>query len=286
MREWIRSWRVHGLDEVELYKGSHVLRTVPRHFHEHYQFCLILEGSGELFYRGARHPNPARSLFVVHPGEVHSNRATSPDGCSYRSLNAAPDLLARANAEAGRGEQTLPFFPSPVVLDEELLRRFLRLHALLERPGTRLAAEAVLLKVLVRLIARRAQDAPTPADPGREPTAVARARDYLETHSAQNVSLAELAHVANLSPYYLCRVFRRTYGLPPHAYLTQRRLAHACRLLRRGEPPAAVAAATGFTDQSHLHRHFKNVLGLTPGAYRAGKNVQDPSPGPRLVSRP
>jgi AraC-like DNA-binding protein len=276
-REAIRVWRAPGQAEIELFRGTHVRRSVPRHFHEEYQLCLILDGSGDLYYRGARHHNPTWSLFVLHPGEVHANQATAAQGCSYRSLNAAPELLRRVAAEISGGDRGLPYFPSPVLVDESLLRRFLRLHRLLEGEATRLEADAALLATLALLVERHSQEPPAVRGSSRESVAAARARDYLEAHRAENVSLEELARVAGSSPYHLNRLFRRAYGLPPHAYQIQRRLADAGRLLRQGLPPAAVAARTGFADQSHLHRHFKSVLGLTPGAYRArgGKNVQD-----------
>ena len=70
-------------------------------------------------------------------------------------------------------------------------------------------------------------------------------------------------------PSHLVRVFRREYGLPPHRYVVGRRLDRARPLLLAGMPIADVAAATGFHDQSHLTRHFRALLGTTPGAFRS-----------------
>lgn len=64
------------------------------------------------------------------------------------------------------------------------------------------------------------------------------------------------------------RQFRREVGLPPHAYLTQLRLARAKGLLARGTAIAAVATDCGFAAQSHLHRHFLRTYGVTPGRYQ------------------
>ena len=72
----------------------------------------------------------------------------------------------------------------------------------------------------------------------------------------------------NLSPFHFARVFRRATGLPPHAWLKQRRLAQARALLKQGCMPAQVAMQFGFSDQSHLSRQFKQVYGVGPGAYR------------------
>lgn len=72
----------------------------------------------------------------------------------------------------------------------------------------RLERESALLDTLTRLVQRFAEDPPAERRTGDEPAAVTRARDYLEAHYAEEVSLATLAHVAGLSPCHLSRVFR------------------------------------------------------------------------------
>ena len=65
------------------------------------------------------------------------------------------------------------------------------------------------------------------------------------------------------------RVFRRQTGLPPHAYQTQVRIEAAKNLIIQGRSLAFVAAETGFADQSHFTRRFKQLAGITPGEYAA-----------------
>ncbi|MFB7464272.1 helix-turn-helix domain-containing protein [Streptomyces sp. NPDC056224] len=73
-------------------------------------------------------------------------------------------------------------------------------------------------------------------------------------------------------PTHLIRSFTAAYGLPPHAYLTGRRVALARRLLLAGAPPAAAATAAGFYDQAHLTRHFGRHVGTSPARYaRSGR---------------
>jgi AraC-like DNA-binding protein len=90
----------------------------------------------------------------------------------------------------------------------------------------------------------------------------------VEERYREEISLADLARLAGRSPYYVNRLFRRAYGLPPHAFQTQLRVVRARALLGSGWAPAVVAAETGFADQAHLTRRFKTVVGVTPGAYR------------------
>jgi len=77
------------------------------------------------------------------------------------------------------------------------------------------------------------------------------------------------AHLLHAHPTHLVRAFTHTHGLPPHQYLTGRRVELARQLLLDGQRPAEVAAAVGFHDQSHLTRHFKRYLGVSPARYRA-----------------
>jgi AraC-like DNA-binding protein len=78
-----------------------------------------------------------------------------------------------------------------------------------------------------------------------------------------------LAALAGVSRFQLLRAFRRETGITPHAYLIQRRVSAARRLLAAGEIPAQAAAAAGFSDQSHMTRAFVRYLGVTPARYRA-----------------
>ena len=106
------------------------------------------------------------------------------------------------------------------------------------------------------------------ATAGSEPLAVSRAKELLVSRLTTAPSLEELATAVNLSPFHFARVFRRATGLPPHAWLQQRRLEQARALLRGGRAPLSVALQLGFADQSHLTRQFKQVYGVGPGEYR------------------
>jgi AraC-like DNA-binding protein len=94
------------------------------------------------------------------------------------------------------------------------------------------------------------------------------ARDYLHAHLDQDIGLDDLARVCGVDRFRLTRAFKAAYGLAPHAYLIQLRLARARQLLARGQSPAEVATALGFADQSHLGRWFRRAYRLTPADYR------------------
>lgn len=80
--------------------------------------------------------------------------------------------------------------------------------------------------------------------------------------------LERLAAQVGVSKYHLIRKFKRECGLTPHQFQIQGKVRKAQRLLEQNGSIAGVAQDAGFYDQSHLTRHFKYQLGLTPCAYR------------------
>ena len=94
-----------------------------------------------------------------------------------------------------------------------------------------------------------------------------RARDFIWEYYAENVTLDELATITGLSRFHLLRAFAAEFGMPPHTYLNQVRLAKARKLIAAGIPLANVAAEAGFADQSHFTRHFRKTYSVTPAEY-------------------
>jgi AraC family transcriptional regulator len=100
---------------------------------------------------------------------------------------------------------------------------------------------------------------------------VSRCTELLNSRLDENMSLADLAREFDLSPFHFARMFKRATGFPPHEFQLQLRVRRGQELLRtrRGMSVAEVASELGFADESHFRRHFKRIIGLTPGRYRA-----------------
>lgn len=101
-----------------------------------------------------------------------------------------------------------------------------------------------------------------------------RATEMMDARLDEGVTLAELAAACGLSAGHFARAFRDTTGLPPHRWLTRRRVERAQTLLAQGEPLSAVGLACGFADQSHFTRVFSKVTGQSPGAWRAAQGMR------------
>jgi AraC-like DNA-binding protein len=89
--------------------------------------------------------------------------------------------------------------------------------------------------------------------------------DYIEGHLDQKIRLDGLATLAGLSTDHFARAFHQSLGAPPHRYVLARRLEQVENMLRETQAPLSeIALATGFSDQSHLARHFRRWAGMTP----------------------
>lgn len=131
------------------------------------------------------------------------------------------------------------------------------------------AAEGLARSIAVLLL-REFQPPSTKPVEGAPPAAVLRVVELMRERLTEPLSLDELAHAAGLSPFHFARQFKTATGHPPHDYLIRLRVDRAQELIRsngRSWNLAAIANESGFADQSHMARHFRRVLGVTPGAF-------------------
>jgi AraC family transcriptional regulator len=94
---------------------------------------------------------------------------------------------------------------------------------------------------------------------------------YIEEHLDQSIPLSKLAELARLSPYYFCRAFKESFGLPPHRYHTSRRIDRAKALLAdAAQSITEIGLSLGFSETSSFTSTFRKTTGTTPTTYRRG----------------
>lgn len=267
-REQTRFWQASALSGVELLQARYLEQRFAPHVHEGFVFTVIEHGAQRFRHRGCDHLAPQGSMVLINPDEVHTGSKAHEDGWRYRGFYPDNVQVLGALQELGLAKAGMPSFAFSVLHDPRLHAAFLQLHQLLEGGAEALQQQLAWREAILLLFQHHAQLAEPPA-PGREPWAVACAKQMLAERLIEPPSLEELAAAVNLSPFHFARVFRRATGLPPHAWLKQRRLEQARALLKTGCTAVAVAMQLGFADQSHLSRQFKQVYGVSPGEYRS-----------------
>jgi AraC-like DNA-binding protein len=279
-----RIWR-SGLPGIELFAARYSRRTFGRHTHAAIAVGVVDDGCGEFLWHGSTHRVPRNSLVLIGPGEPHTGgiarHSPSEEPLTYRMLYIEPALAERLL------DRELPSFAfvDAGPRDERLAGVLRQLFSLLDQQQDTLAAEGGVSRALNALYTKYGAGRMSARDrDAREPSAVARIRDFLHACPARNISLTELAAIVDLHPAYLNRVFRQATGLPPHAYRTQLRIERARQLLADGIAIANVAQMVGFSDQSKLTNHFSRTVGVSPAQYRAGISSQ-PSSCRKAITR-
>lgn len=265
-KEWTKI-RHNTQFDIGLLHAYYVQHAYPRHSHDYYVISLIERGRQSFTHRGTKHVTPPGGVILINPDVVHTGEAADEQGFELRSLYPATALMETAVLELTGRQQAFPFFKDVRVDHTWATNAVLSLHkALLQEAGI-LECEARILWTLTQLIKRYADIRFTEQPLGQEKKAIQQARRYIEERFTERITLNQLAQQAALSPYYFLRVFRAEVGMPPYAYLESVRIRHAQRLIEAGKPLAEVALEIGFSNQSHMTRHFKKIIGATPGQY-------------------
>ncbi|HEY7597172.1 MAG TPA: AraC family transcriptional regulator [Actinophytocola sp.] len=249
----ITAWHpsVAGIQEV--FHARFTTHAYPSHTHDNW--TLLIVDDGLVRYDLDRHDHGATgdAVTLLPPGVPHDGRSRQPFRKRVLYLDRTvlgADLVGAA-------------VDRPTLADPLLRARIHQLHQVLTARTEDFEAAGRLAFVAERLTGHLRPTRPEPARRG-----VAHLlRDLLDARLPAGVPLDEAAAELRVHPASLVRAFSREFGIPPHRYVTGRRLELARGYLLDGHPPADAAVRAGFYDQAHLTRHFTRLLGVGPARY-------------------
>ncbi|MGM9515325.1 AraC family ligand binding domain-containing protein [Roseateles sp. DB2] len=250
--------RPAGRSGVEFYRARIRDHRFEAHSHEAYGLGVITGGMGRFRWRGSEHLAPQASLMLMNPEDLHTGQSADADCWTYHMVYLDEALLpAYGGDHSWRFDAAVSGSPAQA---QSVARCMVALWEAREP----LAVDSLLLQ-LVELIRPQARVQ------GRRVQAAGRFEPVIECMRSQLdqvLTLEQLAAVAGLSPFHFLRSFRDQHHATPQQVLMALRSFEAKRLLALGRAPAEVAAATGFSDQSHLTRSLLSRYGVTPAAYQ------------------
>lgn len=265
--EEVRYTRVAMNPPFDVIRARFVQQKFVQHAHHEYAIGVVEEGCGRIeIDKGIQEQTPG-AIIAIPPGMAHAGCAADERGWGYRMMYLPSSYLERAAERAGFPAGARPWFAGVALGDDELADRITEIHTALELAHDSPAALDKPLDDVLHDLARRHgeiwdDDSAVAAAPTRE---IRRLRAFLDEAFTRRLTIDEMSGVAQLSPYYLIRAFRRAFGLPPYTYVEQLRVQRARQLIEHGSTIVDAALRSGFADQSHLTRRFKATLGITPG---------------------
>jgi AraC-like DNA-binding protein len=268
-RELVSFHRRSELPGVEIRS----LHNCARRFHcysTEFQFFVPVTWSGEVWHQRRQLVMVPGAVLCAHPGELYfCRRVIEPGAANFLGIEAS--VLDE-------------YLPEQLLSEKQRLRPFTNMSQLLEQRLQRVVREVRSGTNALEIQSAMAEFASVMTtdlleDPGEGAASIdsfgrrvgERVRECLHFDPSASLDLSTLAKQAGVSRFQALRMFKLRYGLPPHTYQLSVRLALAQKALREGQQIVQVATQYGFFDQSHLTRHFKRLLGVTPAQYaRAG----------------
>jgi len=264
-----RRWESRFVSDLTFVETSEHSISYAYHLHDTLEIVWTRSGCAEMICRGHRYPVHCGNAVILAPNEVHGGGALNGSRFSFTTLHV-PRTLVEALFSLDPAGNTSVWPPDPVqLIDGHAAKRLYR-DLIGGLPRTKSLDEQIIcvgdaLRGLVRN-GRNGSHALV-AGPESHP-AVNQVKRILNAEFTEPIDLCRLADEVNLHQRYLISLFKAATGIPPHQFQIGLRIDLARRLIDRRIPLSMVASTSGFSDQSHLNRHFKRVYGVTPGTFR------------------
>lgn len=211
------------------------------------------------------------SVFLYASRQLVWHRREKPSDWVHITID--PAFLHQLAVENGLSAELKlthrTFFLDPTILH---IAQLLKTEVMNGGMAGKLLVES-LRNVLAIHLLRHYGEAMKPAianDKRLSPLQIQRLNEYIETHLAEDLALADLATTVPMSEFHFARLFKATTGETPYRYITQRRIERAKVLLSVTQLSVAeIAYRVGFANQSHFTAQFRKLVGATPKQYRA-----------------
>lgn len=244
---------------IEVVQARFKKHAFTPHRHDDYVIGTTDHGEQKFRYRGVERCSKAGQVFVIHPDELHDGRSGTEQGYSYRALYLRPSLISEV-----LGCRSLPFVPSVVTQCTRIrfiVESMLTLEATCDdlKPTEQLTELADTLAEL--------SGHPNSVKDRNNPSMLKSIMERFESDPANCILMSELEAEHGVSRYSITRQFKRYTGTTPHRFLAIRRLELAKRKLLEGLSIADAANESGFADQSHFTRNFRQAYGISPNSW-------------------
>ncbi|MEZ9524738.1 AraC family transcriptional regulator [Enterovibrio norvegicus] len=239
-----------------------------KHAHEEFSIGVTLQGRQDFFCQGAFHKNPAGSVLLFNPEDVHDGCSGGLQDLEYLMLYVHPESVESQFRALGVKQPNALRIEGCRIDNVDLRNQALIMASLLKDPqSSRIEQESALFQLSHAMVSSAGllDEMETSS---RKESLLLRAKDYIQANLHKDIAIDDIANAASMSKFHFIRLFRAQFGITPHQYVLNCRINGARKALETGLPSSDVAQAFGFSDSSHLNRRFKRAYGMTPKQYQ------------------
>jgi AraC-like DNA-binding protein len=250
------------LDGTTVLRADYKRQAFSLHSHPTYVIASITSGALRFRCEDDIFVAPTGAVCLINPHEVQTGEAATAGGWSYWSAYV-PASVFEAIGEALLPGRRRPIFRTHVLDDGGVKRAVDGFFRCAQQVRSSLGRTEALLSCLSDLTECCCDNKPSSSE-RLETQLVRSAKDYMAGKFAEDLQLEDVAVAFGVTGFHLTRSFKRSTGLAMHAWLVQHRVERARAMLIRGTALAEAAASCGFSDQPHMTRWFRRMLGMTP----------------------
>ena len=239
-----------------------------KHYHDTYTIGLTYKGVLKSYNAYQSYDSYEYSVRINNPGEVHAGKSQE-----WSHANFYPTIEIITNLyEQIFDERKIPFFERHIVENKVL---FLKLHNFFSAYFAKedeILIESLLIEALSELILSNTIYTKEYNKIFEDKKIVKDTYELIKDCVETDFTLEELAKNVSLSKYHFLRLFKKEFGLTPHAFIINQRLNKANKLIQNGMNISEASIEVGFNDQSHFTRNFKKYFGYTPLSMKKNSN--------------
>jgi AraC-like DNA-binding protein len=243
--------------------------SYSKHAHEEYSLGVTLQGRQDFFCQNSFHQSASGNVLIFNPEDVHDGHSGGEQALKYKMLYIHPDEFRPLFRSLGYQQSSILRLSQPMADNPILRHQILRLSSTIQQANySKIEFESGLFQIAQSLVAMSGNLDLGTQNSKRIDQLLLRARDYILASLEHNISIDDIANVANMSKFHFIRQFRQQFGITPHQYVLSCRVNLARRIIESGKSLNQAAFEAGFADDSHLSRHFKRIYGLTPKRFQ------------------
>lgn len=232
--------------------------SYKKHAHEEYAIGVTLRGIQEYNLSGCSQASYENGIMLFNPEQIHDGKAGHyKEGLDYVILYIKPELFLE-----GLEKKEIIKFSNPVIYDEKIKHDILNLSgAILNQKDEALCSE-LYLNLIDNFSSKDFLQ-----EYKKENEFIKKAKEIIYYELDDVLDIEMMSKEFNISKFQFIRMFKSNIGITPYQYFLNTKLIHAKKYLDNTKDLYATVVEFGFSDLSHLNRHFKRMYGLTAFEY-------------------